>query len=129
MLAGGTILCAPLLAESLESSSYQLSMVYLFFGFMLSEFFRSPTAVMTRELDPENPSATVAAHLAVRNLTAGVGPLAVAALISKGGLEIKDAMLFAPAMYILGGMAFWYADSLIEKTKVETQRRKSAISR
>ena len=129
MLAGGTILCAPLLAESLESSSYQLSMVYLFFGFMLSEFFRSPTAVMTRELDPENPSATVAAHLAVRNLTAGVGPLAVAALISKGGLEIKDAMLFAPAMYVLGGMAFWYADSLIEKTKVETQRRKSAISR
>ena len=129
MLAGGTILCAPLLAESLESSSYQLSMVYLFFGFMLSEFFRSPTAVMTRELDPENPSATVAAHLAVRNLTAGVGPLAVAALISKGGLEIKDAMLFAPAMYILGGMAFWYADSLIEKTKAEKQRRKSAISR
>jgi hypothetical protein len=125
MVAGGTMLCAPLIAESLESSSYQLSMTYLFFGFMLSEFFRSPTAVMTREIDPENPSATVAAHLAVRNLTAGLGPLAVAALISKGGLEIKDAMLFAPAMYILAGVAFWYADSLIEKTKAEKQKRKS----
>jgi len=125
MVAGGTILCAPLIAESLESSSYQLSMTYLFFGFMFSEFFRSPTAVMTRELDPENPSATVASHLAVRNLTAGLGPLAVAALISKGGLEIKDAMLFAPAMYILAGVAFWYADSLIEKTKAEKQKRKS----
>ncbi|CAL6340068.1 unnamed protein product [Bathycoccus prasinos] len=131
MVAGGTILCAPLIAESLESSSYQLSMTYLFFGFMFSEFFRSPTAVMTRELDPENPSATVAAHLAVRNLTAGLGPLAVAALISKGGLEIKDAMLFAPVMYILAGVAFWYADSLIEKTKAEKQKRKSlqAVSR
>ena len=130
-VAGGTILCAPLIAESLESSSYQLSMTYLFFGFMFSEFFRSPTAVMTRELDPENPSATVAAHLAVRNLTAGLGPLAVAALISKGGLEIKDAMLFAPVMYILAGVAFWYADSLIEKTKAEKQKRKSlqAVSR
>ena len=125
MVAGGTMMCAPLIAESLESSSYQLSMTYLFFGFMLSEFFRSPTAVMTREIDPENPSATVAAHLAVRNLTAGLGPLAVAALISKGGLEIKDAMLFAPAMYILAGVAFWYADSLIEKTKAEKQKRKS----
>ena len=131
MVAGGTILCAPLIAESLESSSYQLSMTYLFFGFMFSEFFRSPTAVMMRELDPENPSATVAAHLAVRNLTAGLGPLAVAALISKGGLEIKDAMLFAPVMYILAGVAFWYADSLIEKTKAEKQKRKSlqAVSR
>ena len=131
MVAGGTILCAPLIAESLESSSYQLSMTYLFFGFMFSEFFRSPTAVMTRELDPENPSATVAAHLAVRNLTAGLGPLVVAALISKGGLEIKDAMLFAPVMYILAGVAFWYADSLIEKTKAEKQKRKSlqAVSR
>ena len=58
----------------------------------------------------------------MRNLTAGLGPLTVAALISKGGLEIKDAMLFAPVMYILAGVAFWYADSLSRKRK---QRNKS----
>jgi len=34
-------------------------------------------------------------------------------------------------MYILAGVAFWYADSLIEKTKAEKQKRKSlqAVSR
>jgi len=129
MVAGGTILCAPLIAESLESSSYQVSMAYLFFGFMLSEFFRSPTAVMTREIDPENPSATVAAHLAVRNLTAGIGPIAVATLISQAHLEIKDAMLFAPTMYIFAGLAFWHADGVIERAKLEKQMKKSLVSR
>ena len=52
----------------------------------ISEVFRAPTAVMTRETTPGSPSVAAAAHLACRNLVACIGPLGVASLAEAEGL-------------------------------------------
>jgi hypothetical protein len=99
LLAGSALLSAPLIAGSLLAPDYRLSLLFLFPGFALSEVFRAPTAVMTRETAPSSPSVAAACHLACRNLVAGLGPLAVAALAERQGLQ--HALLFVPACYAM----------------------------
>ena len=73
LLTGSSLLSAPLIAASLLAPDYRLSLLFLFPGFALSEVFRAPTAVMTRETAPSSPSVAAACHLACRNLVAGGG--------------------------------------------------------
>ena len=102
-----TIAAGPLLAASLLADDYKTSLMYLFPGIVAAEIFRAPTAVMTRDALPETPSVAAAAHLAVRNMVAGIGPLLVASLASK--YDLQHALLLAPAFYVLAGFSYWSA--------------------
>ena len=84
-------------------------------GMVAAEIFRSPTAVMTREALPGTPSVAAAAHLAVRNMVAGIGPLAVAFLASK--YDLQHAMLFAPVFYAFAGVAYFDAIGTLTEEK------------
>jgi len=110
-----TFLAGPLLAASLLADDYKTSLLFLFPGMVAAEIFRSPTAVMTREALPGTPSVAAAAHLAVRNMVAGVGPLAVAFLASK--YDLQHAMLFAPAFYAFAGVAYFDAIGTLTEEK------------
>jgi len=110
-----TFLAGPLLAASLLADDYKTSLLFLFPGMVAAEIFRSPTAVMTREALPGTPSVAAAAHLAVRNMVAGVGPLAVAFLASK--YDLQHAMLFAPVFYAFAGVAYFDAIGTLTEEK------------
>ena len=110
-----TIAAGPLLAASLLADDYKTSLMYLFPGILASEIFRAPTAVMTRDALPETPSVAAAAHLAVRNMVAGIGPLLVASLASK--YDLQHALLLAPAFYVLAGFSYWSAIGVLTDEK------------
>ena len=110
-----TIAAGPLLAASLLADDYKTSLMYLFPGIVASEIFRAPTAVMTRDALPETPSVAAAAHLAVRNMVAGIGPLLVASLASK--YDLQHALLLAPAFYVLAGFSYWSAIGVLTDEK------------
>ena len=110
-----TFLAGPLLAASLLADDYKTSLLFLFPGMVAAEIFRSPTAVMTREALPGTPSVAAAAHLAVRNMVAGIGPLAVAFLASK--YDLQHAMLFAPVFYAFAGVAYFDAIGTLTEEK------------
>lgn len=117
LLVGSSVLAAPVLMASLLAPSYQLSLALLLPAFALSEVFRAPTAILTRDVAPSGlPSAATATHLAVRNLFGGLGPLAVSfaaqALFSPDDpLALQHALLLAPACYALAGLAFLKAEA------------------
>lgn len=67
------------------------------------------------ETAPSSPSVAAACHLACRNLVAGLGPLAVAALAEREGLQ--HALLLVPACYTLSGIGFYFADYKLQETK------------
>jgi len=118
-----TILAGPLLASSLLASDYKTSLMFLFPGMLCAEIFRSPTAVMTRETKPDSPSVAAAAHLAVRNLVAGCGPLTVAFLAKE--YDLQHAMLLAPVFYVLAGFAYFNAIGVLTEEKAERVESKN----
>ncbi|KXZ54010.1 hypothetical protein GPECTOR_5g121 [Gonium pectorale] len=111
--AGATCAAAPCLALSCLAPTPELSYAALFLGFGLSEAWRAPSAVMARGIAPASMGSTASAlYLCVRNLVGGLGPLAVALLIGRCGLQ--SAMMVVPAMYLGSGLIFAKAEKLYD---------------
>ncbi|CAD7704215.1 unnamed protein product [Ostreobium quekettii] len=106
---GATALAAPLMLGSFNAGEYEQSFIFLLFGFALSEAWRSPAALMVREVAPPDlASSATAANLSMRNIVAGLGPLAISVLSKRFGLQ--SAMLLIPSCYLLSGLAFLIAE-------------------
>ncbi|PSC72601.1 MFS transporter [Micractinium conductrix] len=112
LTAGSCIAAAPLIAVSLLAPDYKQSFAALLVGFALSECWRAPAAVMVREVSPPGLGSTASAlHLCIRNLVGGLGPIAVALLSSKVGLQL--AMLLVPTCYLLSGLGLAVTERVI----------------
>ncbi|CAK0735377.1 hypothetical protein CVIRNUC_000571 [Coccomyxa viridis] len=116
LTGGATMLAAPVLAGNLLAPDYKQSLAFLLVGFALSEMWRAPAAIMIRDVSPPNLGSTGSAlHLCVRNFTGSLGPLAVAGLEEKVGLQ--KAMLVVPLMYLLSGVGFFFAEKVLATEK------------
>lgn len=116
--AGANIVAAPMIAASLLAPDYKQSFAALLVGFALSEAWRAPAAVAVRDISPPGLGSTGSAvHLCIRNLVGGLGPIAVAFLATKVGLQV--AMLLVPGCYLLSGVSFIATEAVIasENTK------------
>lgn len=114
LTVGGSIAAAPLIALSILAPDYQQSFAALLIGFALSECWRAPSAIMVRDVSPASLGSTASAiHLCIRNFLGGCGPLAVAYLSPRVGLQ--NAMLIVPSCYIGSGIAFWYAERVVPR--------------
>jgi len=112
LTSGATALAAPLMLGSFNAVEYEQSFIFLLFGFALSEAWRSPAALMVREVAPPDlASSATAANLSVRNIVAGLGPLAISVLSTRFGLQ--SAMLLIPSCYLLSGLVFLVAELVI----------------
>ncbi|KAK9839611.1 hypothetical protein WJX81_000780 [Elliptochloris bilobata] len=112
LTAGATISATPALVFNVLAPEYQQSLAALLVGFALSEMWRAPAAIMIRDVSPPNLGSTGSAvHLCVRNLIGGLGPLGIAWLEDKVGLQ--QAMLLVPACYLLSGIGFLFAERVI----------------
>ena len=110
--AGANIAAAPMIAASLLAPDYKQSFAALLIGFALSEAWRAPAAVAVREISPQGLGSTGSAmHLCIRNLVGGLGPVAVAFLAGKVGLQM--AMLLVPGFYLLSGVSFLATEAVI----------------
>jgi predicted MFS family arabinose efflux permease len=119
LTAGSCIVAAPLIAVSLLVPDYKQSFAALLVGFAFSECWRAPAAVMVREVSPPGLGSTASAmHLCIRNLVGGLGPIGVALLSSKVGLQM--AMLLIPACYVASGLGLAVTEGVI---KSERERR------
>lgn len=106
LTVGANLAAAPVLAASMLMPDHRSSMAVLLGGFALSEAWRAPAAVALRDVSPPGRGAAASAlHLCLRNLVGGVGPLAVAVLSSKVGLQY--AMLLVPGCFFTSGLGFW----------------------
>eukprot|EP01025_Chloroclados_australasicus_P041355 TRINITY_DN4377_c0_g1_i1.p1 TRINITY_DN4377_c0_g1~~TRINITY_DN4377_c0_g1_i1.p1 ORF type:complete len:647 (-),score=52.89 TRINITY_DN4377_c0_g1_i1:793-2733(-) len=113
LTVGALMLAVPFMTSSFLTDSYQLSFFCLLLGFALSEAWRAPAAIMVRSTVPaEKVGYASAVHLSIRNLVGGLGPLGVALLISKVG--VQQAMTLVPACYFLSALGFWWVESVIE---------------
>lgn len=91
----------------------QISFGALAIGFALSEMWRAPAAIMIRETAPHNAASTSSAiHLCFRNLLAASGPLGVALLSERLGLQ--QSMLLVPACYAVSGLLFLVAEGTVQ---------------
>lgn len=116
LTVGATCLGAPLIFMSFEAPTYQLSFMYLIFGFCFSECFRASAAIMVRQSSPGNAVSTATAvHLFTRNLVASIGPILVATLEPKIGLQ--NAMSIIPASFLISAVYF----GISEKQLLERQ--------
>lgn len=116
--AGANIAAAPMIAASLLVPDYKQSFAALLVGFALSEAWRAPAAVAIREISPPGLGSTGSAvHLCIRNLVGGLGPIAVAFLAGKVGLQM--AMLLVPACYLLSGCGFLVTEAVVAAEKVQ----------
>lgn len=114
LTAGACIAASPVIALSLLAPDYKQSFAALLVGFALSECWRAPAAVMVRDVSPEGMGSTAsAAHLCIRNLVGGLGPVAVALLSARVGLQ--SAMLLVPACYLVSGVGFLVAESVLKE--------------
>lgn len=114
--AGANIAAAPMIAASLLAPDYKQSFAALLVGFALSEAWRAPAAVAIREISPPGLGSTGSAvHLCIRNLVGGLGPLAVALLAGKVGLQM--AMLLVPGCYLLSGCGFLATEAVVAAEK------------
>jgi len=114
--AGANIAAAPMIAASLLAPDYKQSFAALLVGFALSEAWRAPAAVAVREISPPGLGSTGSAvHLCIRNLVGGLGPLAVALLAGKVGLQM--AMLLVPGCYLLSGCGFLVTEAVVAAEK------------
>ncbi len=110
--AGANIAAAPMIAASLLAPDYKQSFAALLVGFALSEAWRAPAAVAVRDISPPGLGSTGSAvHLCIRNLVGGLGPIAVAFLATKVGLQV--AMLLVPGCYLLSGVSFLATEVVI----------------
>lgn len=120
LTAGACLGAAPFIAMSLLAPDYKQSFAALLVGFALSEAWRAPAAVMVRDVSPPGlGSAASAAHLCIRNLIGGLGPIAVALLSGKVGLQL--AMLLVPVCYIISGVGFLFFESAMAMEKSKEQ--------
>ena len=116
LTAGATLAASPLLAASMLAPDYRASFAALLVGFGLSEMWRAPAAVMVRDVSPPGLGSTGSAiHLCVRNLIGGLGPLAIAGLAERAGLQ--RALLLVPTCYALSGVAFFWAERVLAAEK------------
>jgi hypothetical protein len=103
--AGANMAAAPVLAVSMLAPDYKQSFAALLVGFALSEAWRAPAAIAVRDASPPGLGSTGSAvHLCIRNLVGSLGPVAVALLSAKVGLQL--AMLLVPCSYMASGLAF-----------------------
>jgi MFS family permease len=120
LTAGACLGAAPFIAISLLAPDYKQSFAALLVGFALSEAWRAPAAVMVRDVSPPGlGSAASAAHLCIRNLIGGLGPIAVALLSGKLGLQL--AMLLVPVCYMISGVGFLVFESAMAMEKSKQQ--------
>ena len=130
--AGANILAAPAIAVSLLVADYKQSFAALLVGFALSEAWRAPAAVMVRDVSPPGLGATASAvHLCIRNLVGGLGPIAVALLSAKVGLQL--AMLLVPTCYLISGLGFMATEPMLRAEAeraalLDEQQRSSAVA-
>jgi hypothetical protein len=118
LTAGANIVAAPVIAVSLLTPDYKQSFAALLVGFALSEAWRAPAAVCLRDVSPEGVSSTASAvHLCIRNLVGGLGPIAVALLSTRVGLQL--AMLLVPACYLASGLAFLATEAVVKADKAK----------
>lgn len=118
LTTGASIAAGPILAVSMLAPDYQQSFAALLIGFALSECWRAPSAIMVRDVSPPNAGSTASAiHLCIRNFIGGCGPLGVAWLSERVGLQ--HAMLLVPSCYVLSGVFFWYAEGLLKAEKAQ----------
>ena len=121
LTAGATLLAAPLLAANILAPDATTSFAALLVGFALSEMWRAPAAVMVRDVCPPALGSTGSAvHLCARNIVAGAGPLAVALLSERAGLQA--ALLLVPACCAVSGGAFFVAERVLAQEKAEKER-------
>ncbi|EFN58428.1 hypothetical protein CHLNCDRAFT_56847 [Chlorella variabilis] len=116
LTAGASVAAAPFIAVSLLVPDYKQSFAALLVGFALSECWRAPAAVMVREVSPPGLGSTASAlHLCIRNLVGGLGPIGVALLSPKVGLQ--TAMLLVPGCYLLSGVGLAVTEGVIKAEK------------
>eukprot|EP00803_Ostreobium_quekettii_P011567 evm.model.scf_130EXC.10 EVM.evm.TU.scf_130EXC.10 scf_130EXC:121141-123399(+) len=119
---GATALAAPLMLGSFNANEYERSFLFLLFGFALSEAWRAPAAVMVRDVAPPDlASSATAANLSLRNMVAGLGPLAISVLSKKFGLQY--AMWLIPSCYLLSGVAFLVAEVVLADSAKEMKQQ------
>ena len=119
--AGANILAAPVIAVSLLAPDYKQSFAALLVGFALSEAWRAPAAVAVRDVSPPGLGATGSAvHLCIRNLVGGLGPVAVALLSGKVGLQL--AMLLVPGCYLMSGLGFVATEAVLAAEAKQPRR-------
>jgi hypothetical protein len=117
---GANMAAAPMIAFSLLAPDYKQSFAALLVGFALSEAWRAPAAIAVRDISPPGLGSTgSAAHLCIRNLIGGFGPVAVAFLAGKVGLQM--AMLIVPSCYLLSGCGFLVTEVVVAS---EAQRKR-----
>jgi len=116
LTSGATIAACPVLVANVLAPEANQSFAALLVGFALSEMWRAPAAIMIRDISPPNLGSTGSAvHLCVRNLVGGLGPLSVAYLSQRIGLQ--KAMLLVPACYFLSGVGFYFAHKIQDAEK------------
>ena len=119
---GANIVAAPMIAFSLLAPDYKQSFASLLVGFALSEAWRAPAAVAIRDISPSGlGSSGSAVHLCIRNLLGGLGPVAVAFLAGRFGLQV--AMLLVPVCYLLSGCGFIVTELVVAD---EAHRKRGA---
>jgi MFS family permease len=119
--AGANIAAAPCIAVSLLAPDYKQSFAALLVGFALSEAWRAPAAVAVRDVSPPGLGSTGSAvHLCIRNLVGGLGPVAVAVLSAKVGLQL--AMLLVPCCYLLSGIGFVATEAVLAAEAKQPRR-------
>jgi MFS family permease len=112
LTSGANLAAAPVIAVSLLAPDYKQSFAALLVGFALSEAWRAPAAIAVRDVSPPGLGSTGSAvHLCIRNLVGGLGPLAVAALSARVGLQL--AMLLIPCCYLASGLGFAATEALV----------------
>ncbi|GAB4820526.1 hypothetical protein N2152v2_007572 [Parachlorella kessleri] len=121
LTAVGNCVAAPTIALSLLAPDYRQSFAALLVGFALSEAWRAPAAIMVREVSPPGLGSTGSAvHLCIRNLLGGMGPIGVAYLAGRVGLQ--TAMLLVPACYLLSGLGFVAAEAILRREERQEQQ-------
>lgn len=115
---GATLLGSPLIFLSFQATDYQTSFLFLLFGYCFLECYRASGAIMVRESSPPDAVSTGAAvHLFVRNLLASIGPILIASLEPKIGLQ--QAMCIIPGSYLASALTFAFAEKLISDEQLK----------
>lgn len=122
--SGASVLSAPMIVASIQSHDYKQSIFFLLAGFALCEAWRAPTAIAVRKIAPPDMGSTASAlYLCIRNLLGGLGPLSVALLSQRVGLQ--TALLVTPACYLMSGLTFLAAELMAEqKDKLAKQQQR-----
>ena len=115
------------LAASVLAPDAPSSFAALLLGFGLSEMWRAPAAVMVRDVSPPELGSTGSAlHLCARNVLGGAGPLLVAVLSERVGLQ--TALLLVPVCFATSGVAFFFAERVLAEEKARTAAESAVVA-